>query len=153
MPLRVSQIMQLQAMCQLADRHRAGQHARDDHHHPVLLRYAIHQSQAGQMLGPRGLADQPVDDGHHRFRCRKQHQQSRQQSPAASAALRGRVVHQHPQHQTRRTHQQTTKIGAQDRALHQDSPSQTCAETCVPLKPKCLQQDRLASATQPMLGH
>ena len=71
----VGQIVQLQSVHQLLGRAWAGQHARNHHHHPMLIRNAAGKCQARQMLRPRRLADQPIDHRHHGLGDGEHHQQ------------------------------------------------------------------------------
>ncbi|MDZ7589756.1 MAG: hypothetical protein U5L05_03505 [Rubrivivax sp.] len=95
--LGVGQRMQVQAVRQARRAGGAGQHGRHDDHDAVFGRDARSQRQARHLLGSRRFADQAVEDGHHRFGCRQQHQGGRERADPGGQV---RVVPlQHPGHQ------------------------------------------------------
>ena len=90
----VGQVVQVQAAHQRPDAVGAGQHRRHHHHHPVLGRDAVVERQPRQRIGPGRFADQAVDQCHHRFGGRKQHEPGGHY-PAQRVLTRASQQHRH----------------------------------------------------------
>ena len=112
----VGQVVQLQPVCQVKGGAWPGQHARNHHHHPMRRRNAPGKCQAGQMLRPCRLADQPVDHRHHRLGCREHHQQrpqKRQPKRRIGTDQPLAVTGHEPTHQASRAQKNCAQVAGQ----------------------------------------
>ncbi len=148
----VGQKVQLEVVAQLAAALGRRQHRRDRDHRPVLGRDAADQAEARQSHRPGRFADQAVDDGDDRFRCREDHQQRRQRGEPRRRVT-GRedraVAHEHPGHQGRGRAADRAQVGGQRGALQAPQPDQRA----VVGQAEGAAQLAAAGAEQPVVGN
>ena len=142
--LGVGQVVQVQPAHQRADAVLAGQHRRHHQHHPVRGWNAIVERQSRQRVGPGRFTDQAVDQRHHGFGGRNEHQ-PRGQRPAPRVVAGPTQQHRH---ECQRAQPQGGQVGRQHAATGQCAAHHRQRLAQAQLGHQC----RAARAAQPVAG-